>query len=140
MCEDDFLSQHYYFLHDKSPSNDESSTSRSMSICSWRIIFRDCTSSQNLNFLISYKEKSEIFADIIIYMILRITLDNGLYSIIRSCIMRQWAVIFASTFSLHSNSIRTSTVALLMDSFCCEQSVIIKGPLFANVCLLNVSR
>jgi len=39
-------------------------------------------------FYISYIEKSEVFADIIIYVILRIMLDNGLYSIIRSYMMR----------------------------------------------------
>jgi len=46
--------------------------------------------------------------------------------------MRQYAVIFVGTFSLHSNSNLTSTVALLTDSFCREQSIITNGPLRRN--------
>jgi len=37
------------------------------------------------------------------------------------------------TFSLQSNSIRTSTIALLMDSFYREQSMTTKGPFVRNV-------
>ena len=43
------------------------------------------------------------------------------------------AVVFAGTFSLHSKSNRTSTVPLLTDSFCREQSMITNGPLRKKV-------
>src|SRR5580765_589741 len=62
----------------------------------------------------------------------RTTLVSGLYWIMRSCMMRQYAVVLSGTFSLHSNSNRTSTVALLTDSFCREQSMITNGPLSRN--------
>jgi len=42
-------------------------------------------------------------------------------------VMRQYAEVFR-TFSLHSNSNLTSTVALLNNSFCRAQSIITNGP------------
>jgi len=47
------------------------------------------------------------------YIYLRTTLVSGLYWTTRSCMMRQYAV-FMGTFSLLSNSMRTSTIALLI--------------------------
>jgi len=56
----------------------------------------------------------------IIYVILRTTFDIGLYSITQL----YKAVVFADTFSLNFN--HTSTVPLLTDSFCREQSMVIR--------------
>jgi len=47
--------------------------------------------------------------------------------------MRQYAVVFINTFSLHSNFNLTSTVALLTNSFCRAQSIIMNRPKRKNV-------
>ncbi|KAG7312739.1 hypothetical protein JYU34_001111 [Plutella xylostella] len=54
---------------------------------------------------------------------------KGLYSIKRSLIIKQYAVVFSGKYSEHSISIRTSTGPVFKLSFCLEQSIINNGAL-----------
>ena len=57
---------------------------------------------------------------------------KGLYSTIRSCIIKQYAVVLAGTFSLNSNLFARPLVALFSDSFCLEQSMTAIGAYLWN--------
>ena len=77
--------------------------------------FPDCARVQKSWLFIHYIEKrgEVIFLLVtIIYIILRTTLDNGLYSVMYDKTIGG----IRGTFSLNSNSNRTSTVLLLTDS------------------------
>lgn len=57
----------------------------------------------------------------------------GLYVIVLSCMMRQYAVVFAAKLLFNCITIRISTTPFLIISFCQEQSILTNGAFDLNV-------
>jgi len=119
-----FFSQYRHFLHNKSSSNDKSLQIHKRWYSHSKQLFETVLDQEKILIFIPYIEKGwggweryYSFVKTIMYVILRTTLDIGLYSITR------YTVVFAGRFSLNSNSNHTSTVLFLTDLFCREQSV-----------------
>ena len=131
MRENSSFFQHRHFLHDKFLSNDKYLQTYKHWYSQWcKRLFEIVLNHKGFSILSHIlKKRGEyfpvmiIFLVMIIYVILRITF--GLYSITRSWYDKViFAVIFAGTFSLNLNFNRTSTMPLLTDSFCREQSMV----------------